>query len=98
VAKNQLNSAVRFMLQDWLRKHNKVGFEGCKNIIDVTRLASIELNIPTLAISHIRTNARILNVRLPRSYKNHRVEEQDSKRSFMCTCGRKIEVYIKTQP
>ena len=90
MAKNVLDAQKRFILQDWIKKVKRSGFVDMQTVEDIRQHATTDLGFPISPV-HIRTNARILDIRLPRSHKNRNTLSIGIG-SFSCTCGRKYKI------
>ena len=84
MAKNVLTAEKRLRLQQWIKHAHKSGPMKSGTSMDYSRQATDELGFP-VSPSHIRNNAHILNIHLPRSHKNH---HSGTGTTFICTCGR----------
>lgn len=100
MAKNVLTAERRLQLQEWIKKVKRSGFVNVGCIEDGCRIASTDLGFP-ISPAHIRKNAALLDIRLPRSHRSNRddkIEKLDKKgqvrKSFMCPCGRRYSMGI----
>lgn len=94
MAKNQLNFTQRFELQNWIKKMSHAGFDGAQNIDEIIKMATTAMGYLVVK-SHIRRNAALLNIRLPRSHKEHSGSTRFAvRKSFTCECGRSYSVGI----
>ena len=94
MAKNQFSAEKRLQFQTWLKVQSKLGFINLHGIGDICTLGTTELGFP-VGPSHVRTNARILNIRLPRSHKDIHINNvKATRKSFTCECGKRYSVGI----
>ena len=87
-AKNVLDAQKRLILQDWMKKVKRSGFVNMQTVDDIRQRATADLGI-SISPSHIRKNAILLNIRLPRSHKNN---TSTGECLITCTCGRKFKI------
>lgn len=100
MAKNVLTIEKRFQLQEYLKKAKRMGFVNMNCVEDICNTASTYFGFPISPV-HIRKNALLLGIQLPRKRKNGKDNGSEGlnkqgniRKSFTCPCGRRYSMGV----